>query len=73
MYGHPWARILNEKFDKQKSQTRTQKLRTKIFRKESDQEKYFAQFFNGLNKQDLKIKLIDDDNILKKNLNPQGK
>ena len=71
MFGHPWARILNKKFEKQKQpQTRIKKLGPRIFRKDSNQEKYFSQFFNGLNKQDLELKSVYDDNIAKKNLEP---
>ncbi len=70
MHGHPWARILNEKFEKRKPQSQIQKLRARIFRKESDQEKYFAQFFNSLNKQDLELKSVNVNNIAENNLDP---
>ncbi len=71
MHGHPWARILNKKFEKPRQhQTSIQKLRAKIFNKESDQEKYFAQFFNGLDKQDLELKSVCDNNMSEDNLDP---
>ncbi len=71
MHGHPWARILNKKFEKQKQhQTRTQKLHAKIFRKESDQEEYFTEFFKGLNKQYLELKPVYDHNIGENNFDP---
>ncbi len=71
MQGHPWARILNKKYENQiQPGTWIKKLQAKIFREESDQEKYFAQFFNGLNKQDLELKSVYDNNIAEDNLDP---
>jgi len=70
MYGHPWSRILNEKFEKRDHQSLIKRLRARTSRKESDQEKYFAQFFDGLNKQEIELKSVYDNNIADDNLDP---
>ncbi len=51
LHGHPWAKILNEKFEKRKPlKYEIQNLRTKMFEEKSKEEKYLKDFFKGINK-----------------------
>jgi hypothetical protein len=67
LHGHPWAKILNEKFEKRKSLGAAIKnLYSKLVGEKSKEEKYFKDFFKLLNKNntnaddndDIEMKLI---------------
>ncbi len=50
-HGHPWAKILNEKFDSSGTPAaRIKILKGKMFGKKSKEEKYLNDFFKQINR-----------------------